>query len=211
MKGLLLKDLYMTVKYCRAYFFIAIVFALASVWGNSWFFLAYPIIMASVIPVNLISYDEKSKWSVYVGTFPYSKKEIVSVKYIITLIFLGLAILLSGITQTVHMLIQGTFDLEFLIVLLVLLPVVGVICPNFMLPAIFKYGVEKGRLVFYGVMIFLCALLAVLGAIGSVNDGLPGLFPSLQLWIVPLILGIGVVLLISSWLLSIRFYSTKEG
>ena len=57
MKGLLLKDLYMTVKYCRAYFFIAIVIAIATVWGNSWFFLAYPIIIASVILVNLISYD----------------------------------------------------------------------------------------------------------------------------------------------------------
>ena len=63
MKGLLLKDFYMAMKYCRAYVVIAVVFSLFSIWGNTSFLIAYPILLASVIPVNLISYDEKSKWS----------------------------------------------------------------------------------------------------------------------------------------------------
>ena len=42
MKGLLLKDLYMTVKYCRIYLLIAVVFIAVSFAGNdSIFFIAY--------------------------------------------------------------------------------------------------------------------------------------------------------------------------
>ena len=57
MKGLLLKDFYMAMKYCRTYVVIAVVFSLFSIWGNTSFLIAYPILLASVIPVNLISYD----------------------------------------------------------------------------------------------------------------------------------------------------------
>lgn len=60
MKGLLLKDFYMAMKYCRAYVVIAVVFSLLSIWGNTSFLLAYPVLLASVIPVNLISHDEKA-------------------------------------------------------------------------------------------------------------------------------------------------------
>lgn len=65
MKGLLLKDFYMARKYCRAYVVIAVVFSLLAVWGNTSFLLAYPVLLASVIPVNLISYDEKANGAVF--------------------------------------------------------------------------------------------------------------------------------------------------
>ena len=97
MKGLLLKDFYMARKYCRAYVVIAVVFSLLAVWGNTSFLLAYPVLLASVIPVNLISYDEKSKWSSFSGVFPYSKQQLVSVKYLMALIFLAFALSLIHI------------------------------------------------------------------------------------------------------------------
>lgn len=43
MKGLLLKDFYMAMKYCRAYVVIAVVFSLLSIWGNTSFLLAYAV------------------------------------------------------------------------------------------------------------------------------------------------------------------------
>ena len=35
MKGLILKDFYMAMKYCRVYLAITIIFAIASIYGNS--------------------------------------------------------------------------------------------------------------------------------------------------------------------------------
>lgn len=144
MKGLLLKDFYMARKYCRAYVVIAVVFSLLAVWGNTSFLLAYPVLLASVIPVNLISYDEKSKWSSFSGVFPYSKQQLVSVKYLMALIFLAFAIILVLVGQITRMLINNEFDVNALLSLVALLPAMGLFAPSLMLPAIFKFGAEKG-------------------------------------------------------------------
>ena len=166
MKGLLLKDFYMAVKYCRAYVVIAVVFSLLSIRGNTSFLLAYPVLLAGVIPVNLISYDEKSRWNSYSGVFPYSRKQLVSVKYLIALIALAFAIVLVLIGQTAGMLLNNTFDGNFLLSLAALLPAMGILAPSLMLPAIFKFGAEKGRIVFYVIIYGFCAVFGALSAIG---------------------------------------------
>ena len=43
MKGLILKDFYMAIKYCRFYLVITVIFAIASIYGDSAFFLFYPV------------------------------------------------------------------------------------------------------------------------------------------------------------------------
>ena len=71
------------------------IFAAGAVFSDNLFLLFYPIMMAGVVPISLISYDEKSKWNVYAGVFPYSKEELVSVKYIIALLFLAFKLVSS--------------------------------------------------------------------------------------------------------------------
>ena len=65
MKGLLLKDFYMAAKYCRA------------------------CLLCGMIPVNLLAYDERSRWLEYSGTLPYTKAQIVSGKYLVGIIVQG--------------------------------------------------------------------------------------------------------------------------
>ena len=58
MKGLLLKDLYMTMKYCRTYLLIAVVFIAVSFGGgDSLIFIFYPCLFCGMIPVSLLGYD----------------------------------------------------------------------------------------------------------------------------------------------------------
>ena len=209
MKGLLLKDFYMAMKYCRAYVVIAVVFSLLSIWGNTSFLLAYPVLLASVIPVNLISYDEKSRWSSYSGVFPYSRQQLVSVKYLMALIFLAFAIVLVLIGQIARMLLNNTFAVNVVLSLVALLPAMGILAPSLMLPAIFKFGAEKGRIVFYVIICGFCGVFGVLGAIGEEAD-LANLMISMQSWLIPVITSVSVVLLAASWLLSIKVYRKKE-
>ncbi len=110
MKGLLLKDFYQLTKYCRAYLAVALVFAAAAAVNNNMFFLVYPMIMVSVIPINLISYDEKSKWNLYAGALPYSRRQLVSVKYVIALVVFCAAFLLLAAAQTLAMYRSGNVD-----------------------------------------------------------------------------------------------------
>ena len=87
MKGLLLKDWYMMKKYCRSYVLIAVVFiALSLVSSGNMFFVFYPCLLCGIIPVNLLGYDERSRWMQYSGTLPYTKRQIVSAKYLIGLL-----------------------------------------------------------------------------------------------------------------------------
>ena len=208
MKGLLLKDLYMAARYCRFYVAISLVFAVASIWGNNIFFMIYPVLMTTVIPVNLISYDEKSKWSVYAGTFPYSREELVSIKYVMTLIFLGIGVLMIVAAQAVKMVIYGALDWKLLGLFTAVLPFVGLTGPCIMLPAIFKFGVEKGRGIFYAVIIVVCALYGAVGAIGADSDIMVFLLTT-GIWIVPAFFAAGLLLLWGSWRLSIKFYENR--
>ena len=60
MRALFLKDWYMAKSYCRSYLFIVAVFAAVSfISSESLFFMAYPTIMFGILPVTLISYDER--------------------------------------------------------------------------------------------------------------------------------------------------------
>ena len=64
MKGLLLKESYMINKYCRMYLVLVCVFAVIFVMSGNEFMMFYPVVLTGIIPMSLISYDERSKWYV---------------------------------------------------------------------------------------------------------------------------------------------------
>ena len=64
MKGLLLKDWYMMVKYCKAWMLILAVMMGASAFSEKpMLFLMYPVMLAGLTAVTLIAYDERSGWT----------------------------------------------------------------------------------------------------------------------------------------------------
>ena len=209
MKGLLLKDIYMAVKYCRVYFLIAVVFAVAFVWSDNFFLAGYPVFLVGALSVNLLSYDEKCKWSLYAGTFPYTRTQLVSVKYIVTLLALGLSVLLMGLGFAAHMLVADDFQLSELLTFLGLVSSWGVASPGLMLPVVFGFGVEKGRIACYGVLVFFCAAVGAIGAFGKDVGALDiSVVQSAEILLAAVL--IGAILFAGSWLLSIRIYAKRE-
>ena len=102
MKGLLLKDWYMMKQYCRTYPVIAVAFmALSLVDSDNLFFVFYPCLLCGMIPVILLGYDERSGWVQYSGTMPYTKIQIVSEKYLISLFAQLTMLVATGIAQAV--------------------------------------------------------------------------------------------------------------
>ena len=197
MKGLLRKDLYLMIKYCRLFFILIIVFSFAGAWNNNLFFALYPITISSIIPVNLLSYDEKSNWSLYACTFPCSRKEIVSSKYILTVCTLTLSAIIVEVVQTINMIIRHNFHISGLLTIFTIIFIT------------FKLGAEKGRFAYYiGFILFF----ALLGSLQSVIKNLPlGLahFPFRSYYIL-ILLFIGLLLYMISWILSIKFYQNRE-
>jgi len=207
MKGLLLKDWYMMKKYCRAYLLIAVVFIAVSLFSNdSLFFVFYPCLLCGMIPVNLLGYDERSRWMQYSCTMPYTKTQIVSAKYLIGLFAQVAMLLISGIAQGVKMTVCGNFVFGEFAVLMLLLLIMATFTSSISLPFIFKLGVEKGRTAYYIMVGFVCgaSVLASSFLRGQLSTEIQpnGVLAALA------VAGIGVY--VFSWYLSILFFKKRE-
>ncbi len=207
MKGLLLKDLYMIRKYCRSYLLIIAVFILVSVASDqNFFFIFYPCLMSGMIPVTLLGYDERSKWSLYCGALPYTKTQIVSGKYLVGLFAQLAVIILSTLAQAVRMYLQGTFDVREYLALMEMVLILSCFSASISLPFIFKYGVEKGRIAYYIMIGVVCG--------GSVAAA--GVFETMQTVeisagaVMPVLCVAAVAVYALSWYLSIVFYEKRE-
>lgn len=207
MKGLILKDLYMMKKYCKYYLFLAIIFIAVSFVGtDNLFFIFYPCMLCGMIPVNLLGYDERSRWLQYSETMPYTKAQIVSGKYLIGLGAQIAIILVVGISQALRMGIGGKLILEEYLVLMMLLLVMSLIASSITLPFMFKLGVEKGRMAYYFMIGIVCA-----GAIISSNLLSYEIQAKIKLnAILPPLCLVGIGIYALSWYLSIIFYKKRE-
>ena len=207
MKGLLLKDWYMMKKYCRAYLLIAVVFNAVSLFSNdNMFFVFYPCLLCGMIPVNLLGYDERSRWMQYSGTLPYTKTQIVSGKYLIGLLSQITILVATGVAQVAKMLIAHNFELGDFAVLMLLMLIVSTLTSSICLPFVFKLGVEKGRTAYYVMIGFVCGASVLASSIlrGQLMSEIQ---PNLILALVAIV-GVGIYIL--SWYLSVVFFRKRE-
>ena len=198
MKGLLLKDWYLTLKYLRMLILISLLFAAMSVFSpENGFFRIYPAVMFAMIPVSLYSYDDREKWTVYAQAFPVSRAQYVTGKYLFGA--LGMAALVALLT--VLYLISGA---EGFVGAVTLSLVLGLGSASLMLPVLFRFGAEKGRiayLIFIGV---ICGGGAALSLAAPPEGGAAMPTPS------PALCAGMIVLYVLSWRLSVALYQKRE-
>lgn len=207
MKGLLLKDIYMTARYCRSYLLIIFVFTAVSLFSaEASAFLAYTCLITGLLPVTLMAYDERSKWTEYSGALPYGKGELVSAKYLIGILGQLSAIVLSLlITICVKGFAGVLANLSvYLFGFAATLVTVGLI-----LPFMFRFGVEKGRIAYY---ILIAGVFAVTFAAASFSGENEASVPAEN--ILPTLSAAAVAgavaLYAASWLVSIALYKKRE-
>lgn len=202
MKGLLLKDVYLLWKYCKAILMIVVVFAaIAFVGDSNFFFVAYPGIITGMLPMTLFSYDEIEKFCPYSATLPVSRAQYVSAKYLIGLMVSGGTVCIIALSQVIRVLMSDGHWSDFW-PMLFFLAGMSILAPAVMLPFAFKFGTQKGRLIYYAVIGGTCAasfLVTDSGAFSGGNGGNMAVFFSAA-----------AVLYALSWLLSIRFYKKRE-
>ena len=206
MKGLIIKDLYMTAKYCRSNIIISFLFLLLSLASpDNLFFTFYPAMLGGMIPTNILAYDERSRWIQYSDTLPYSRAQIVSGKYIIGLIAQGTIIVSIGIAHAAVMISNGTFSTEAFGVFIMLILTMSLISSSINLPFMFKYGVEKGRLAYYVMVGIVCG-----GSVAASQLMTESTEQEINLFgVLPIVCLIGIGIFALSWYLSIVFYKKR--
>lgn len=207
MKGLLRKDIYMAAKYYRAVLVAVAIFLMLAILDEAnLFFLTYAVLISGMLPVSLLSYDAHFKWEQYSGTLPYTRAQLVSAKYLMGLIFNGGVLLVCLGVLALRQILGDGFDLDAFLGAGLLCFVLGVAAPAFLLPLAFKFGPEKGRVLFFVLVGAICGIGFVLGQTGfltglSVGNGAVAVLAAL---------GVTLVLYLLSWRLSIHFYQKKE-
>ena len=199
MKGLILKDLYMIWNYCKTVVFVCIIFLASSVFvEGSFFFSVYPLVIAGIIPFTIMVYEEKIKWAPYCQSFPITRKQVVTEKYILSLLCILFAAAISVCFAVIRAIINSVdiFAAFSSVISTVTIALTG---PIVMLPFIFKYDVEKSRRVYYlvvGGMAGMSTFFSFESRIPDISNGVG--------------ITIGAILLVVSWTLSVKFYENKE-
>ncbi len=208
MKGLLLKDWYMVMKYCKAYLLICLVFIGVSIMSDdNFFFILYPCILCGMIPVTLLGYDERSKWDQYCAALPYTKAQIVSGKYLLGMGTQIGMLLLSAVIQVIRMRVSGAFSWKSFSSILSMLAILSFLTPAISLPPMFRWGVEKGRMAYYISVGLVCGISAFVVNVSDIT--LLGFLPNSAAM---LLLGLASLVAYGiSWYLSILFYQKREG
>lgn len=207
MKGLLIKEFYTLLKYFRSYLLISALFlGISLLSSENMFFVFYPSLLCGMIPINLLAYDERSKWDVYSLTLPCSRAQLVSSKYLMGLFSQIFVIAAVGITQYVQMRMAGTYDSGALAVILGSLVILSCVPPAISCPMIFKLGVEKGRMWYYVMIGVVCGGSVFASSLLKGNLDAPVSFTLAF----PLMVVLAVGIYAGSWLLSIHFYRSRE-
>ena len=146
MKALLRKDLYQLRAYCKSYLLICAVFLGVSMAGEgNLFFITYPAMLCSLIPVTLQTYDERGKWDAYAGTLPVTRSQLVSSKYLLGLCCNGIVLALLAVV----LLAANNYAPDLRLFLLGITFCLSLISPAFCLPFVFRFVTEKGRMAYY--------------------------------------------------------------
>lgn len=162
MKGLLLKDIINLKQQGKVYaLIIAVWLVLAVMNRDGEFFSGVMMMMTMLVPMNAMAYDEKANWDKFALTMPVTRREIVLSKYVLMLGSALAGALLSELVNVVF-----TKDVQGSLITAVVFLSLGVALASFVLPLIFRFGIEKGRAIMILVILLPTAAVTLLSRLG---------------------------------------------
>ena len=156
MKALIKKDIFTVLKSMKVFLVIIILFSIIPGFSAS----SFAVVYASMLPLTALAYDERSKWDTLAATMPYSPWQIVGSKYALGYLGLAGSILLTLAAQAATRLLGVAFEAVSSESVLYA-ACTGLMMTALSLPAAFRLGVEKGRLMLTA-LILVCILAVVL-------------------------------------------------
>ena len=207
-KGLIYKDLFL-LKEAFPIAALAVLFLLFSITlGFAGGFLALCIMLlvfaVKVVESTLI-YDETDGWDSYVLTAPVSRKEIIRSKYLLQILFLAGAFLLSAVLLLLISLIPQFDGEEWLYIMLIVGFSYALVYGAVVIPVYLKFGQHTSRYVAFVILIVVAGLFGITFGFS--------IFMEFAASTIPLLIGILAVSLAAygaSYLVSQKIYAKRE-
>ena len=217
MTGLILKDFLILRKTLRSYLFMLVVYvgiAFTGVWSAD-IVGVLMVVMVVMLPMNVFAYDKQAKWDTYGLALPVGRTKTVAARYVCVLL---LCLLSVGLTAILGVMLYAAGRVEEPVEFLVSCSVMGlmsVLVNAIMLPFLYKFGPERARMMFFGIMggivLLVVAALFPLGGLAWLKALELAEPTPAQAAAIPVIAAIaGLALLTVSFLLSRHFYGQKD-
>lgn len=218
MSGLIVKDFLILRKTLRSYLLILAIYvavAFAGYWSSS-FVGGFMMVMVALLPMNTFAYDKQAKWDVYGLSLPVGRTKTVAARYLAVLIMFAasaaLTIVLGAVMNLAGRMEEELGEYLFACALCI---VIAMLVNAMMLPFLYKFGPERARMMFYGVLgLFVLAGALLLFPLGGLEwlKSLEIAEPTFaQAVLVPVAAALaGLALLAVSFLLSRHFYGSKD-
>ena len=217
MTGLILKDLLILRKTLRSYLFMLIVYvgiAFTGVWSADIVGVLL-VVMVVMLPMNVFAYDKQAKWDTYGLALPVGRTKTVAARYLCVLL---LCLLSVGLTAILGVMLYAAGRVEEPVEFLVSCSVMGlmsVLVNAIMLPFLYKFGPERARMMFFGIMggivLLVVAALFPLGGLEWLKSLERAEPTPAQAAAIPAVAAVaGLALLAVSFLLSRHFYGSKD-
>ncbi len=214
MKGLILKDLYNLKNNGKSIIFVLVVFSFVSFSQNNiGFLIGYTILLGSMLVINTMSYDNIAKWDKYALTMPVTRRDVVFSKYLVSIIssFMGAAIAIAlCFAQEVY---KNKLDVMEILVVTGIVLAIDFLFISFILPIVYKFGVEKSRIFILVIFIIPFAIIMV-GRSKFAKLKLSPLaiqYMNIILQYLPIILLLITILVMAvSYSISVKVYGNKD-
>ena len=215
MRGLLEKDFRLLKGQKNFFLLILVITVLLSLNSEDNFAVTYLTFIAGFLTISSFGYDDNGNCMPFLMTLPVSRKLYVKSKYVLgfLLTFIGwmAGMVISTVTAFLHKAPPTTeavlFQLAWVFLWMILLA--------FVLPMLFRFGAEKGRMATLAMMLVFMAIVFVFtklaDTLGVDVDACLDALASQQ--IVVLVAGMAVVALVMvliSYLISAKIVQNKE-
>ena len=208
MIGLIKKDFLIIKSNLKLIIAILFVFFIMAMQGQFDISFIPPFIVVMLF-MSTFSYDEYNKWDSYVVTLPNGRKNVVKSKYIASLILIVFAIIVTILLEFLVGLTGSSLDFDKFISTLVGGAFATFLIQSVMYPLIFKFGIEKGRIGLFVLVIGIVGIIGIFQKVFKVDVSLSiiSFFNSYWFVTLPLVL---ITILFISYKISEKIYLKKE-
>ncbi len=148
MKGLMIKDILNLRKNFKTTLLVIGFFAIYAYSSNNpSYMITMVTLILSMMPLTSMAYDDMSKWDRYALAMPISKKDIVLSKYILSILLSLVSILVSFIITYLFILPRSDMGRRELLLVAYIIFFISLVYVSIVLPLIYKFGVEKTRII----------------------------------------------------------------
>ncbi|NMA83467.1 MAG: ABC-2 transporter permease [Epulopiscium sp.] len=147
MKGLIIKDLLNLRKYSRSVLSIILFYILFAYAVNDRSFIGGMIVLLfTMMAITSFSYDDLAKWDRYALSMPVSRKNMVLSKYTLSILLSTTGTIISILVGLVFMTIKDKINVLELLITSYIFLAISLLFISILLPLIYKFGVEKTRI-----------------------------------------------------------------